>query len=413
MFQRVGAVAYKRDLHNTIALCEALDNPQHKFKSIHVGGTNGKGSSSHMIASILQSAGYKTGLYTSPHLKEFTERIRINGEEVTQDFVVEFVQKIKPQIETIKPSFFEITVAMAFDYFAKEQVDFAVIEVGLGGRLDSTNVINPLVSLITNIGFDHKDLLGDTLTAIAKEKAGIIKTNSKTVISERQREIENVFIEKANEVNSSIQFAQDLYKVDWKDRNASTFEVKRLGKVVFEEMESELLGEYQRKNIPGVLCVIDELRALSFRLSDKIVLDGIAHTVSQTGLKGRWQKLGTNPLVFCDTAHNEDGLKEVLATIQQQTFRRLLIVFGVVKDKDLSAVLPLLPKDAYYYFCEAKIPRAMEAAQLGEMAMEAGLNGVVIGDVNQAIAQAKADAEPSDMIFIGGSTFVVAEISDL
>lgn len=413
MFQRVGAVAYKRDLHNTIALCEALDNPQHKFKSIHVGGTNGKGSSSHMIASILQSAGYKTGLYTSPHLKEFTERIRINGEEVTQDFVVEFVQKIKPQIETIKPSFFEITVAMAFDYFAKEQVNFAVIEVGLGGRLDSTNVINPLVSLITNIGFDHKDLLGDTLTAIAKEKAGIIKTNSKTVISERQREIENVFIEKANEVNSSIQFAQDLYKVDWKDRNASTFEVKRLGKVVFEEMESELLGEYQRKNIPGVLCVIDELRALSFRLSDKIVLDGIAHTVSQTGLKGRWQKLGTNPLVFCDTAHNEDGLKEVLATIQQQTFRRLLIVFGVVKDKDLSAVLPLLPKDAYYYFCEAKIPRAMEAAQLGEMAMEAGLNGVVIGDVNQAIAQAKADAEPSDMIFIGGSTFVVAEISDL
>lgn len=413
MFQRVGAVAYKRDLHNTIALCEALDNPQHKFKSIHVGGTNGKGSSSHMIASILQSAGYKTGLYTSPHLKEFTERIRINGEEVTQDFVVEFVQKIKPQIETIKPSFFEITVAMAFDYFAKEQVNFAVIEVGLGGRLDSTNVINPLVSLITNIGFDHKDLLGDTLTAIAKEKAGIIKTNSKTVISERQREIENVFIEKANEVNSSIQFAQDLYKVDWKDRNASTFEVKRLGKVVFEEMESELLGEYQRKNIPGVLCVIDELRALGFKLSDKVVLDGIAHTVSQTGLKGRWQKLGTNPLVFCDTAHNEDGLKEVLATIQQQTFRRLLIVFGVVKDKDLSAVLPLLPKDAYYYFCEAKIPRAMEAAQLGEMAMEAGLNGVVIGDVNQAIAQAKADAEPSDMIFIGGSTFVVAEISDL
>jgi len=413
MFQRVGAVAYKRDLNNTLVLCEALGNPQHKFKSVHVGGTNGKGSSSHMIAAILQSQGYKTGLYTSPHLKEFTERIRINGIEIHPDYVVGFVERIKPQIEQIKPSFFEITVVMAFDYFASEKVDIAVVEVGLGGRLDSTNVINPLVSLITNIGYDHKDLLGDTLPAIASEKAGIIKHNGRTVVSERQAEVQHVFVEKAATVNASLTFAQDAYQVSQLSTSDVGFTVKKNRNVVYPELESELKGGYQRKNIAGVLATIDELVGLGYAISRKSIMQGIAGTIRLTGLKGRWQKLGANPLVYCDTAHNAEGLAEVLQIINSLTFNRLHFVFGMVKDKDASTVLAQLPKTAIYYFCAAKIPRALDAEILAEKAGSYGLRGHVVPDVSEAVKAARAAADINDLIFIGGSTFVVAEIEEL
>jgi len=413
MFQRVGPAALKRDLNNTILLCDALGNPQHQFKSIHVGGTNGKGSSSHMIASVLQSQGYKTGLYTSPHLKEFTERIRINGLEIPPDFVVDFVERIKPQIEKIQPSFFEITVVMAFDYFARQKVDFAVVEVGLGGRLDSTNVIDPLISLITNIGYDHKDLLGDTLTAIASEKAGIIKHKRITIISERQPEIEQVFIEKARTVNSTLLFAQDEYQVQELSKEDAGFVVRKSGKILFQVLQSELKGIYQKKNIAGVLAVIDRLIELGYIISSESIRTGIEKTVSLTGLKGRWQKLGVNPLVYCDTAHNAEGLKEVIQMIEALKFNQLHIVFGMVKDKDASAILALLPKHAVYYFCAANIPRALDAGALAEKAADYGLKGHVLGSVSEAIAKAKAKASADDFIFIGGSTFVVAEIDGL
>lgn len=413
MFQRVGTVAYKRDLTNTIALCNALGNPERKFKSIHVGGTNGKGSSSHMLAAILQSEGYKTGLYTSPHLKEFTERIKINGQEVFPDYVVDFVKRIKPQIEKVKPSFFEITVVMAFDYFASQQIDFAVIEVGLGGRLDSTNVIDPLVSLITNIGYDHKDILGDTLEAIAKEKAGIIKPNKPVIISERQPDIQQVFIDKAVSSNAKIKFAADTYQVTKIESQVSGFAVKRAGQIIFPVLNSELTGGYQRKNITGVLAVVDELRTQGVDISEHAVKMGIEGTITLTGLKGRWQKLGDHPMIYCDTAHNAEGISEVLQIINDLTFERLHFVFGMVKDKDSSTVLSLLPKDAIYYFCEAKIPRALDVNTLMTRAKEFNLDGQAIKDVSDAIKAAKAAASKNDLIFIGGSTFVVAEIEDL
>lgn len=413
MFQRVGPAALKADLRNTILLCESLGNPQHKFKSIHVGGTNGKGSSSHMIAAILQSSGYKTGLYTSPHLKEFTERIRLNGVEIAPAEVVEFVEGIKPQIEQIKPSFFEITVAMAFDFFARQKVDFAVIEVGLGGRLDSTNVINPLVSLITNIGYDHKDLLGGTLEAIASEKAGIIKQNGRVVVSERQPEIEDVFLMKAATVNASLKFAEDQFKVRRLVTDADTFIVQKVGESAQHSMKSELVGNYQTKNITGVLAVINELNELGFIIPTSLVAKGIEKTVSLTGLKGRWQKLGEKPFVYCDTAHNAEGIKEVLQMLESIPHNQLHMVFGMVKDKDIDSILTLLPKNATYYFCAAKIPRALDAISLSNRAGELGLRNKVFGGVAEAIKAARLSADPNDLIFIGGSTFVVAEIDEL
>ncbi|MCB0492365.1 MAG: bifunctional folylpolyglutamate synthase/dihydrofolate synthase [Cyclobacteriaceae bacterium] len=413
MFQRVGPAALKADLRNTLLLCESLGNPQHKFRSIHVGGTNGKGSSSHMIAAILQSNGYKTGLYTSPHLKEFTERIRLNGAEISPSEVVNFVERIKPQIEEIKPSFFEITVAMAFDFFAREEVDFAVIEVGLGGRLDSTNVIDPLVSLITNIGYDHKDLLGGTLEAIAAEKAGIIKQNGRAIISERQPEIEEVFLRKAASVNSSLKFAQERYKVARSATDIDTFIVQRDGNAISHHLKSELVGEYQKKNIAGVLAVVDELIELGFNISTSAIEKGIAETVTLTGLKGRWQQLGAKPLIYCDTAHNAEGITEVLSIIEAIPYKKLHIVFGMVKDKDIDAILSLLPKNAVYYFCAAEIPRALDAEVLAARATAFGLEYKVISKVREAIKSAKSSASPDDLIFIGGSTFVVAEIDEL
>lgn len=410
MFQRVGAAAYKADLTNTLALCEALGNPQNKVKFIHVAGTNGKGSTSHMLASVLQSAGYKTGLYTSPHLKEFTERIRIDGREIDQAHVVDFINRIKPLIESIKPSFFEITVAMAFDYFASQNVDVAVIEVGLGGRLDSTNIINPVLSVITNISFDHKDILGDTLEKIASEKAGIIKKNVPVVISERQAEIENVFIEKANAEHAPIHFAGDEYKSTASEKS---FEVTKNGQLYLSELSLPLKGNYQTKNLAGVLKSVEILNQIGFKVKQDQLILGLEKTVRQTGLKGRWQQLGDKPLIVCDTGHNADGVKEIVTQINQQKFGKLFMVWGMVKDKEPDEVLRLLPKHASYYFCQAKIPRAMDAETLSQSAGRFELRGVVEPDVNHAIAKAKAQAGAGDFIFIGGSTFVVAEIDEL
>jgi dihydrofolate synthase / folylpolyglutamate synthase len=409
IFQRVGAVAYKADLTNTIKLCEAIGNPQHQFKSIHVAGTNGKGSSSHMLAAVMQSADYKTGLYTSPHLKNFTERIKVNGQDVEQDFVVDFVNRIQPSIEEIQPSFFEITVAMAFDYFAQQKVDVAVIEVGLGGRLDSTNVITPLVSLITNISWDHMDLLGDTLPKIAMEKAGIIKDNIPVVISERQSEVEEVFCSRSSDTKSQLTFAEDIYKIT--DLGNGMFEANSNHRV--EQFLLDLKGRYQRKNLAGVLATINHLKELGFKISTEAIQQGLSNTTSLTGLKGRWQKLGENPTVICDTGHNEAGVQEVLKQINQYSFDKLHMVWGMVKDKDISKILKLLPINAQYYFCQANIPRAMEAMELAAQAKVYGLEGKVIPDVNSAIEQAQKSATPNDFIFIGGSTFVVAEVDDL
>ena len=410
VFQRVGVSAYKADLTNTLALCEALGNPQNKFKSIHVAGTNGKGSTSHMLASVLQSAGYSTGLYTSPHLKAFTERIKINGEEISQAFVVDFVNRIKPHIETIKPSFFEITVAMAFDYFASEQIDVAVIEVGLGGRLDSTNVITPILSVITNISFDHKDILGDTLEKIAAEKAGIIKENVPVVISQRQPEIEHVFTGKAKQHHAPMSFAADEFAIA---KSETSFEVSKNGSVYLNKLSLPLKGNYQVKNLAGVLKTIQLLNENGFQISKEQLKTGLEKTVTQTGLKGRWQQLGTSPLIICDTGHNADGIKEIVNQIKQQKFENLFIVWGMVKDKEPHEVLKLLPKQAYYYFCQASIPRAMDAVTLQQQAEKFGLKGEVEPDVNKAIAKAKVRAGVNDFVFIGGSTFVVAEIENL
>jgi dihydrofolate synthase/folylpolyglutamate synthase len=409
MFQRIGAAAYKEDLTNTILLCEALGNPQHKFKSVHVAGTNGKGSSSHMLAAILQTAGYKTGLYTSPHLKEFTERIRIDGKEVAQEFVVDFVQGIKPAIERIKPSFFEITVAMAYDYFAQQKVDIAIIEVGLGGRLDSTNVITPLVSLITNISWDHKDILGDTLQKIAFEKAGIIKKNVPVVISERSDDVNQVFLQRAVETKSPIFFAED----DWNVRSVSSGYYKVTHQGSSYDIEIDLKGFYQRKNLTGVLKTTELLRASGFFISNENIKDALTQITALTGLKGRWQKLADKPLMICDTGHNEGGIKEVVKQIGVQKYEKLFIVLGCVGDKDLTIILMLLPKEAYYIFCQASIPRAMDANELYQQASRYQLTGEVIKDVNQAIDKAKQLSSREDFIFIGGSTFVVAEIEGL
>lgn len=409
MFQRVGAIAYKKDLTNTLLLCEALGNPHQKFKSLHVAGTNGKGSSSHMLAAILQLAGYNTGLYTSPHLKAFTERIKVNGVEISQDFVVDFVARIKPAIETIKPSFFEITVAMAFDYFAYEHIDVAVVETGLGGRLDSTNVITPCLSLITNISWDHMDLLGDTLPKIAGEKAGIIKPGVPVVVSEFQPEVADVFRSKAAETKSTIQLASEQYRVQL--TQPGLFEVTDQDHTTTYSVD--LLGGYQKKNLAGVLAAVDQLRAQGFTISEQALRTGLAHTARLTGLKGRWQTIGTNPLTICDTGHNESGILEILDQLKTIRYRHLHWVWGMVGDKDASKILSLLPKEAHYYFCQASIPRAMPVEALVEKASHAGLHGETIKDVNQALERARLKSIPEDLILIGGSTFVVAELNDL
>jgi dihydrofolate synthase/folylpolyglutamate synthase len=414
MFQRIGPAALKPDLSNTIALCKTLGDPQNKFKSIHVAGTNGKGSTSHMLASILQSAGYRTGLYTSPHLKSFTERVKIDGAEIRQEHVIDFVNKIYPQIEKLKPSFFEITVALAFDYFAHDKVDVAVIEVGLGGGLDSTNIITPVVSVITNIGWDHTDLLGDTLEKIASEKAGIIKGGIPVVISERQPAVEHVFEEKALTVGSPISFAADRFHAKSnEDKGVVSFDIFENGTPLFKNLSLPLQGSYQEKNLPGVLETVRTLNQEGWSINSGSIRQGLEAVVATTGLKGRWQVLGRQPLVVCDTGHNLDGMKEVVRQIQRQDYRKLYFILGMLTGKDISSILSLLPVDAYYFFCQANIPRALDAATLLEHARANHLIGEIVSDVNDAIRAAKNVAAPEDMIFVGGSTYVVAEIDGL
>lgn len=414
MFQRVGASAYRKDLTNTLSLCEALGNPHHKFKSVHVAGTNGKGSTSHMIASVLQEAGYKTGLYTSPHLKDFTERIRVGGVPVREDFVVEFVNKLRSVIAHVQPSFFEITVAMAFDYFAHEGIEVAVVEVGLGGRLDSTNVITPELSVITNIGWDHMDLLGDTLEKIAVEKAGIIKNRVPVVVSQRQPEVEHVFSHKAELEDTAVCFAEDSYHVRLNGTDAfQGFSAEWNGEPFLNCPEFPLGGTYQQYNIAGVLMAVEILNEQGFVVSREHIGTGLKNVVKNTSLKGRWQKLAEKPLTICDTGHNKDGIQFVVRQLLQLKYERLHIVMGMVKEKDAESVLRLMPVDADYYFCQAKIPRAEEASTLAQKASALGLAGLVCADVNEALAAARKNASPNDVIFIGGSTFVVAELTEL
>ena len=415
MFQRIGAAAFKKDLSNTISLCNHLGNPESKFKSIHVAGTNGKGSTSHSLCSILMEAGYKVGLYTSPHLKSFTERIKINGKDIPEGSVVDFINQNKPFLDELKPSFFEMTVGMAFWYFAQEEVDIAVIEVGMGGRFDSTNVIVPEVSVITNIGFDHVQFLGNTLEAIAGEKAGIIKTNVPVVISQRQSETTGVFEIKAKENNSGIYFAEDTYCIEKIGVTPDLQEtVYRVGKDSDTfRLNLDLMGNYQQKNLGGILKTIDILIAKGYHIHFSDIEIGISQVVKNTGLKGRWQTISDQPKVICDTGHNEEGIKYIIDQINQTNYNQLFMVIGMVNDKDVSKVLSTLPKDAYYYFVQANIPRAMKANDLFNLAIVQGLNGEVMEGVNDAISLAKKKASKDDLIFVGGSTFVVAEINEL
>ncbi|MCX2739189.1 bifunctional folylpolyglutamate synthase/dihydrofolate synthase [Pontibacter anaerobius] len=416
MYQRIGNAAFKKSLDNIIALCNALGQPQHQFKSIHVAGTNGKGSSSHMLAAVLQEAGYKTGLYTSPHLKSFTERIRVNGQELPEDYLVYFVEQHRQLFESIKPSFFEMTVALAFKYFAEQQVDVGVIEVGLGGRLDSTNIITPEVSLITNIGYDHQSMLGDTIGEIAAEKAGIIKTNVPAVISTRQPEAEEVFMAKAAEVGASLYFAPDHFRLEHTvaDLQRQVFQVYRDEKLYLQGLELDLVGVYQQYNLPGVLQALAVLQEQKgFIIPEGALRKGLANAKSITGLKGRWQVLQQQPLTICDTGHNEDGVKQVLQGLERLQPKQVHFVFGAVNDKDVTKILELLPKYYTYYFCQANIPRALPVQELLQKAASAGLQGKGYRTVADAIAAAKANAAPDEVIFIGGSTFVVAEIDEL
>ncbi|MFV1450453.1 folylpolyglutamate synthase/dihydrofolate synthase family protein [Maribacter sp. HS] len=388
MYQNKGKVAFNSKLDGITLFASHLGNPHTNFKSIHVAGTNGKGSSSHLLASVLQEAGYKVGLYTSPHLKDFRERIRINGKKINKDWVVDFIENNSSFFEQRKLSFFEMTVGMAFSYFDKESVDIAIIEVGLGGRLDSTNIIHPEVSLITNIGLDHTDILGDTIPEIAREKAGIIKPNTPVVISEFNEETVPIFKEVANKMNSKILFADSgNYNRDY---------------------EIGLLGSYQKRNIKGVLGTLNLLKGFEIREEDKV--HGFKNVVKNTGLMGRWQKIGDQPTIICDTAHNKDGLSYVLKQLKNQEFDTLHIVIGVVKDKNIADILPLFPKNAVYYFCKPKIFRGLDENILARQFYDLNFKGDAYKSVNKAFKTAQKQAKKSDLIYVGGSNFVVAEV---
>ena len=412
MFHRIGAAAYKADLNNTIKIANLLENPHLKFKTVHIAGTNGKGSTSHMLASILQTAGYKTGLYTSPHLKDFRERIRINGAMIPEKNVIAFVEAYKIAFEEIQPSFFEWTVGLAFQYFADEKVDISIIETGLGGRLDSTNIINPELSIITNISYDHKNLLGDTLEKIAAEKAGIIKTDIPVIIGERQLETENVFIQKAKQENSEISFASEKYNAVLKERDNlfSCLKITSANKIVYENLLLSLQGNYQLKNICTVLAAIDELRNKKFKINDAHILEGLMLVQEKTGLEGRWQTLQLKPTIICDVGHNEAGIKFILEQLKEYDYTTLRIVIGVVNDKDINSMLDQLPKNAVYYFCQANIPRALDAEELRLQAVDFNLQGKSYISVKEALEYARRESNENDLIFVGGSTFVVAEI---
>ncbi|MEC4004558.1 folylpolyglutamate synthase/dihydrofolate synthase family protein [Flavobacterium sp. SUN052] len=390
VYQLQGATAYKADLTNTILLVNHIGNPEKKLKCIHVAGTNGKGSSSHLLASVLHEAGYKVGLYTSPHLKDFRERIKVNGKEISEEFLCDFVAKNKSFFEVNELSFFEMTVGLAFEYFVKEKTDINIIEVGMGGRLDSTNIITPLISVITNIGLDHTQFLGNTLEKIAFEKAGIIKNKIPVVIGEYSNETRKVFEAKANETNSEIYFASDL---------------------INKSYPSSIIGDYQIQNKKTVIQTLKVLQSQKeFKISEENIKNGFLNVIENTGLQGRWQQILENPKVICDTAHNSHGLKIVLNQIQKEKFDQLHIVLGVVNDKDLNEILPLFPKKAKYYFCKPNIPRGLNEETLQEKAKIFQLNGKVFNSVSNAYNDAIKNANQNDLIYIGGSTFVVAEI---
>jgi len=415
MFQRTGPAAYKDNLDNTIRLDEMFGYPHRLFKTIHVAGTNGKGSVSHMLASVLQEAGYKTGLYTSPHLKDFRERIRVNGEMIPEDAVVRFTELYlaKNEIEKLEPSFFELTVSMAFDYFRTMEVDVAIVEVGLGGRLDSTNIITPEVSVITNISFDHIALLGNTLPEIAAEKAGIIKKDVPVVVGESSSETSFVFEQTAKKVQTQLAFADHEYQTDYSMMTidgTQSLNIRKNGELVYPDLKLDLLGIYQRHNVPTVLKTIDVLNEKGWKLTEKIVRRGLVNTIRNTGLMGRWQIIGHNPLTICDTGHNQAGIKLVVEQIYQTAWKELHIVIGMVNDKDHNEVLALLPTNARYYFTKAAIPRAAEPEELAAKAAKFGLKGNCYPTVRQALSEALANSGKNDLVFVGGSTFVVAEI---
>ncbi|MFI5134267.1 MAG: bifunctional folylpolyglutamate synthase/dihydrofolate synthase [Chitinophagales bacterium] len=413
MYSRIGAAAYRKDLINTLKLCELLAHPEKKFRSIHVAGTNGKGSTCHMLAAILQTAGFKTGLYTSPHLKDFRERIRINGEMISENQVTKFVEKYKDDVLKIGCSFFEWTVGLAFNYFAEEKVDIAIIETGLGGRLDSTNVITPVLSVITNISYDHMDLLGDTLEKIAAEKAGIIKPNIPVVIGRSDSQTKAIFISRAHNLNAPISFAD----IEWSSINSSYHE--SYSETTFIDRNKRLLtvrndlpGEYQLFNLSTVLTCCDVLNQIGFEIKEDSIVTALLSVKTLTGLRGRWEIFQHDPLVIADVAHNEEGLRFALSQLKEfyASSHQLLFVIGFVKEKDLRKILPLFPKSALYYFCCPDIPRGLNASELRNKATEFGLNGSAFPSAKDAFQAALQEARSEDVIYIGGSTFVVAEV---
>ncbi len=411
MFSKQGASAIKKDLINIRKLCEALGNPQQQFKSIHVAGTNGKGSTSHMLAAVLQTAGYKTGLYTSPHLLDFRERIRVNGEMISKEEVISFVDQHKALFEDIEPSFFEVTVAMAFHTFAKQGVDFAIIETGLGGRLDSTNIINPLLSIITNISLDHVNILGNSLQEIAKEKAGIIKAHTPIIISEETPETATVFNEEALQKESKITFASNERKISILKNENGLLKVlaESLKNKTTETYELDLTGNYQIKNLAGILSGIDELKRQGYSIPQDNIQYALSNVKALTGLMGRWQTLAEQPQIICDTGHNEKGWAEIFINIKQQKYDQLHLVIGVMRDKDINSLLNMLPKEAQYYFCKANFERSLPEIELQKLAHAKNLEGDAYKSIAEAIRAAKFKAHINDLIFIGGSTFVVAE----
>lgn len=413
MYQRIGAAAYKADLNSTIKILDYLNNPQDNFKSVHIAGTNGKGSVSHSLASVFQEAGYKTGLYTSPHLRDFRERIRINGNMIPENNVVEFIDKHKNKLEELELSFFEMTVAMAFDYFKNEKVDIAIIEVGMGGRLDSTNIIKPELSIITNISLDHVKFLGDSEDKIAVEKAGIIKKMIPVVIGETQIKTKDVFIEKAKAENSEIFFADKIFQCQRITENDildyQSFNIYKNNKEYINELKFPLLGNYQNKNLKTIICAIDILKN-TFSINENHIKNGLFNVIKNTSLMGRWQIIQKKPLVIADTGHNVAGITEIINQLSEINYSKLHFVLSVVNDKDIDSILQLLPKNAEYYFCKADIPRGLDVNILAEKARSSGLKGNCYNSVNEAYTTACANAKDEDLVFVGGSNFTVAEI---
>ncbi|MEJ7611307.1 MAG: folylpolyglutamate synthase/dihydrofolate synthase family protein [Ferruginibacter sp.] len=414
MFSHVGSSAYKKDLHNTIALCESLGNPHRKFKTIHVAGTNGKGSTSHMLAAVLQEAGFKTGLYTSPHINSFRERIRVNGVMIEEQFITAFVEKTKPVSEKIQPSFFELTVAMAFEYFSIQEIDIAVIETGMGGLLDSTNVITPILSVITNIGYDHQQILGNTLVEIAEQKAGIIKENVPVIIGETLTETHAVFTEAANKTNSKIIFVKEDYLIEYIEPAGTLLlcNIKNVQTNVVEKLRLGLAGMYQAKNAAAVLAAVAELNRQGLTITETHLHTGLEKVSELTGLRGRWEILQNHPHIIADAAHNRDGIEQVLQQLQTvYPDAALHFVIGFVKDKDIAEILKMFPDNARYYFTHAHIPRALPSGDLKEKATHEGLEGDAYENVNDAVAAAKKIAGKDDVIMICGSFFILSELT--